>query len=123
MQYEEQTEELDFFSLGWQSSESMYDYLLAADLAFFPGTHSVLWEQSVGVGLPCVFKRIEGITHLDIGGNCRFIEDVSVSGILKELQTLFSSQKVLSGMKNAASNVKHEQFYYSNIAKQAIGRA
>ena len=44
-------------SVGWISSDKVYDYLFAADLGFFPGTHSVLWEQAVGSGVPCVFKK------------------------------------------------------------------
>lgn len=119
--YIEETEGLEFFDFGWQSSESMYDYLMAADLAFFPGTHSVLWEQAVGVGLPCVFKRIEGITHLDIGGNCRFIDDVTVEGITNELKSIFTLPGKFAKMKLAANSVKHEDFYYSKIAEQAIG--
>ena len=40
-------------SIGWIDAEKVYDYFFAADLAIFPGTHSVLWEQAVGTGLPC----------------------------------------------------------------------
>ena len=60
--------------VGWISSEQVCDYFMASDLAFFPGTHSVLWEQAVGSGLPCIFKKWMGIQHVDIGGNCLFIQ-------------------------------------------------
>jgi hypothetical protein len=43
--------------LGWVPSEKVYNYFFAGDLAFFPGTHSVLWEQAVGIGLPCILKN------------------------------------------------------------------
>jgi hypothetical protein len=33
-------------AVGWVDAAKVYDYLLAADLAIFPGTHSVLWEQA-----------------------------------------------------------------------------
>ncbi len=42
-------------AVGWVDAEKVYDYLLAADLAVFPGTHSVFWEQAVGTGSPRVF--------------------------------------------------------------------
>ena len=31
-------------------------------------------EKAVGKGKPCVFKRISGFEHIDIGGNCLFFE-------------------------------------------------
>ena len=55
---------------GWVEADTVYDYFLASDLGVFPGTHSVLWEQAVGSGLPCIFKKWPGMTHVDVGGNC-----------------------------------------------------
>ena len=38
--------------VGWLSSEKTIEYFFASDLAVFPGTHSVLWEQAVGISIP-----------------------------------------------------------------------
>ena len=62
-------------AIGWVNPDSIYDYFLASDLGVFPGTHSVLWEQAVGTGLPCIFHEWPGMTHVDIGGNCVFIKN------------------------------------------------
>ena len=37
---------------GWLAAEKAYDLFMASDLAFFPGTHSVLWEQAVATATP-----------------------------------------------------------------------
>jgi glycosyltransferase involved in cell wall biosynthesis len=38
--------------VGWQDRDGVYDHMDAADLAVFPASQSVLWQQSLGMGLP-----------------------------------------------------------------------
>lgn len=38
--------------IGWVKAEESYEYFAAADLAIFPGRHSVFWEQVAGMGIP-----------------------------------------------------------------------
>ena len=37
---------------GWQSPDDINAILYASDLGCFPGTHSVIWEQALGLGSP-----------------------------------------------------------------------
>jgi len=106
--------------IGWANASQTYDYLLAADLAFFPGTHSVLWEQSVGVGLPCVFKRWNGIEHVDLDGNCLFIDNGDLMEIKKMILLLYNDRSLLMSMKKVASDRGIKEFSYYEIAKKAI---
>lgn len=106
--------------LGWQDSNKILDYLIFADLIVFPGTHSVLWEQAVGVGVPCVFKHWEGMTHVDVGGNCEFLFDDKVEEIENVLLSIINdSDKYLLMKKNAVEKGLRE-FSYSDIADRAI---
>ncbi|KAF1082718.1 MAG: hypothetical protein GQF41_0485 [Candidatus Rifleibacterium amylolyticum] len=106
--------------LGWLNPRKVYDILFSADLGFFPGTHSVLWEQCVGIGLPCVFKRWPRIQHVDLGGNCRFIDDVGTDIIHNEIELICNNENLYNGMKKAAMVNGIAKFSYSEIAKQAI---
>ena len=54
--------------IGWIESTKVYDYFIASDLAVFPGTHSVLWEQAAACGIPMIVKDWEGMHHVDVGG-------------------------------------------------------
>lgn len=107
-------------SLGWIPSEKAYDYLLAADVAVFPGTHSVLWEQAVGVGLPCIFKKWDGIQHVDVGGNCLFLETNEISEIQEKISLLYKNRELFANMKQIAVNKGITAFSYYEIAKRAI---
>ena len=60
--------------LGWCSARQVMNCMIASDLACFPGTHSTLWEQTVGVGLPAIFKRWPEMEHVNINGNCKFVK-------------------------------------------------
>jgi len=104
--------------LGWLNQVDIYKYYLAADLAVFPGTHSVLWEQAVGIGLPCIFKFWEGFQHLDLTGNCIFIDETSEAIehilILKEQSEILDQMKLISRLKGVA------KFSFSKIARRAI---
>ncbi len=106
--------------LGWQKPSEIYNLLFASDLGFFPGTHSVLWEQSCGVGLPCVFKRWENMQHVDLGGNCIFMDDVNVKLIQDIILYLRANKEDYFKMQKVAIDKCINHFSYSNIAKRAI---
>jgi len=107
--------------VNWISAEDILDYFILADLIIFPGTHSVLWEQAVGAGKPCLFKYWNGMTHVDIGGNCKFLYEDSADEIYQILKDILSDDKnEYNKMLKNAKNNSREQFSYNNIAKRAI---
>jgi len=106
--------------IDWQSSIEIYKIFLASDLAIFPGRHSVLWEQAVGLGLPCIFKRWHGHQHVDIGGNCLFIDDVNEMTIKEILIHVIKNTDLYQKMKLIASEKGNKEFSYYEISKYAI---
>jgi glycosyltransferase involved in cell wall biosynthesis len=106
--------------VGWIEPSIIPHYIFAADIAFYPGTHSVLWEQSVGLGIPCVFKKWEGIQHIDLGGNCLFLEDVTIDSIIEKILYLYNNRTFVNDMHNTAIIKGPQYFSYYEIAKKAI---
>lgn len=106
--------------LGWQNQEQINELLLSADLGVFPGTHSTLWEQSCGLGLPCVFKKWENIQHVDIGGNCIFLNPVTPETIANEIYKIYSEKDFYKSMRCVAELKGIKHFSYDTIAKRAI---
>lgn len=107
--------------IGWVKSDKVYDYFLAADLAVFPGTHSVLWEQAIGTGLPCVFKKWKGMNHVDIGGNCLLLDECNSEEIKKCILNIYNNGKLYYSMKKVSEEKGISKFSYTNIAKVSIG--
>lgn len=105
---------------GWLDSELTTKYFLAADLAFFPGTHSVLWEQAIGLGLPGIFKKWNGIQHIDLKGNCLFIDSNDLTEIKRNILLVLNDKELFKRMKKVALERGVREFSYFEIAKRAI---
>lgn len=43
--------------VGWQDKAGVYRHLAASDIAVFPASQSVLWQQSIGMGLPIIVSE------------------------------------------------------------------
>lgn len=105
--------------IGWIDADNVYNYFFASDLVFFPGQHSVLWEQACAAKSPCVFRRWEGMDHVNNGGNARFIDDVSVDGIIECIESLcFTS--LYDEMKKIAESENTDIYMYSKIAERSL---
>lgn len=106
--------------LGWIDADKAYDYFLAADLAVFPGTHSVLWEQACACGIPGIFKNWEGMRHMDLGGNAEFLYNDSVDEIKEKILEIYNNKEKYENMKKIAVEKGIKTFSYREIAKRAI---
>jgi glycosyltransferase involved in cell wall biosynthesis len=53
---------------GWLDKRAMYEHLDASDVAIFPASQSVLWQQSIGMGLPIIVSDRSDLTkgHQDV---------------------------------------------------------
>jgi len=106
--------------IGWIQSNESYDYFAAADLVIFPGRHSVFWEQVAGMGIPMVCKKWDGTTHIDVGGNVKFLENDSAYEIQKIIQKLVDNPGIYQNMLAVALGSGKEIFSYKDISKRAI---
>lgn len=106
--------------IGWLNNKQIIDWMLAADLVVFPGTHSVLWESCVACGTPMIVNDWVGMHHIDIGGNCKFLNGADKDVLKKSIMSLMNTPSEYENMFKAANSEKRKLFLYSNIAKRAI---
>ncbi len=106
--------------IGWINSKETLNYYGAADLVVFPGRHSVFWEQVTGIGKPMICKYWDGTTHVDLGGNVKFLYDDTVEGLTKVLDSVINSKEEYNKMKKVAQEKGMKVFSYSEIAKRSI---
>ena len=107
--------------IGWVNSSDTYKYFSAADIIVFPGLHSVFWEQVVGLGKPCVFRYMEGFTHIDLDGNCKFLYQDSVEEIKQTIIEIITNDNLYKNMKKIALTKGMDYFSYKEIARKSIG--
>ena len=106
--------------MGWCDAARVMACMNASDLACFPGTHSTLWEQAVGLGLPGVFKRWPEMEHVNVNGNCLFVKGEDVDELSEVLRSLVSGDVYATLLGRAAE--ASGAFQYSRIAARAIGK-
>lgn len=106
--------------LGWKNQQEIYELFTLSDLGIFPGTHSVLWEQACASGLPCIFKHWKGMEHVDVGGNCLFLESSSVQEIKELIENIFNDNILFDRMKDVSICKAMKEFSYIEIAKKSI---
>lgn len=104
---------------GWIPSQQLYGYFFASDLAFFPGQHSVLWEQACASKLPCVFGKWEGMDHVNNGGNARFL-DCNTPEQLRDMILQLRFTPEYQEMLAAARSDKTDIYLYSRIAEKSL---
>lgn len=107
-------------SIGWIQAKDSYQYFAAADLVVFPGRHSVFWEQVAAQGIPMLCKKWDGTTHVDVGGNVRFLEKDSADEIQVAIEELLNQPEKYQQMKRVAVEQGKKTFLYSDIAKRCI---
>ena len=106
--------------IGWINSTDTLNYYGAADLVIFPGRHSVFWEQVVGIGKPMICKYWAGTTHVDLGGNVKFLYKDTVEELTEVINTVLGSADVFHQMEEIAQSRGMEYFSYQEIAKKSI---
>lgn len=105
--------------IGWIPSDKVYSYFFAADLVFFPGQHSVLWEQACAAKVPCVFEKWEGMDHVNNGGNSDFISPVNIETLSKKIEELCFTERYYQ-MKRVAESEATDVYLYSKIAEKSL---
>lgn len=106
--------------IGWLNNKQIIDWMLAADLVVFPGTHSVLWESCVACGTPMIVNDWPGMHHIDIGGNCKFVNGSDKNELINTISHIIDVPNEYNNMVKAANTKRREEFLYSIIAKRAI---
>lgn len=106
--------------IGWIKSDESYDYFSAADLVVFPGRHSVFWEQVAGLGIPMICKFWDGTTHIDVGGNVRFLYNDSADEIYSVIKELTENSEEYEKMKSVAVEKGRDSFLYDSIARRSL---
>jgi glycosyltransferase involved in cell wall biosynthesis len=105
--------------IGYVDSQKVQKYFLASDFGVFIGRHSVLWEEAIGCGLPCVFRRYEKHDHTEVCGNCICLEKANEEDVYQIMCEFASFSEEYLRMK-AAAKIAAESFSYHSIAYKSV---
>lgn len=103
---------------NWLDNTDSIRLFSIADLVYFPGGHSVYWEQVQGMGVPLLVVEKSNTYHLNNLDSVLTYNEQDTYKLYEFIIDLLNSNKI-NEIKKAA--VSHKQdFYYSKIAKKSL---
>lgn len=106
--------------IGWVDGEVVHDYMAACDIAVFPASQSVLWQQAIGSGLPLIIgqSKNQDLTYLNKNSNLFLIESGSMNAnkIYSVIKLLIEDRILLDSMKMNSYKTAKEFLSYDIIS-------
>jgi glycosyltransferase involved in cell wall biosynthesis len=115
---------IDVRFTGWLGREDIYRHLVMADLAVFPASQSILWQQAIACGLPLICGDVghQDISYLNLAENIVILRNgqISVDGIVDALQETAGSRARLRKMREGASRVAEEHLDWNRLINRTL---
>jgi len=103
--------------LGFINPDTVNEVIISSDIGIFLGRHSVIWEQSVGLGLPLILGCANQVNHLNHNDNIIFAPSATIAIDLLNEAILNQSLPNLRARALADSRL---QFSYRAIACKSL---
>lgn len=92
--------------VGWQNNRGVYEHLAASDLAVFPASQSIVWQQALASHLPIIVGDIgeQSISYLNEYNAIIELEhnQITKANIKEAIKIIIADDCLLEGKKRAA---------------------
>ena len=115
--------------VGWQDRIGVYDHMAASDVAVFPASQSVLWQQSLGMGLPLVVAETgpgirvrQDVSYMNAFGAAAVVDGIGdvAAQISVAIASLRDDPVHLARRREAAFETAEKVISYDAIARQTL---
>lgn len=121
---EELSQNLNVHFVGWITAEETLQLFLISDIAVFPASQSVLWQQAIGAGLPLVVGDSGGQSPDYMNKNNNIIivekENLNAGTFSNVLNRLISDEEERKRMSEGAVLTTKTYLDYKIIAEKTI---
>jgi 1,2-diacylglycerol 3-alpha-glucosyltransferase len=104
---------------GWQDATGGYHHMLLSDIAIFPASQSVMWQQAIGCGLPLIVGNTGGQDpeYLNRNDNMRIVgpNAIRMESYRDILIELTSHPEILKSMASGAGKTYREFLDWNTI--------
>jgi 1,2-diacylglycerol 3-alpha-glucosyltransferase len=109
---------------GWLGPEDIYRHLDLADLAVFPASQSILWQQAIACGLPLICGDIghQDISYLNLADNIVILphEQIQADRLAAEIQRVAGRPERMRQMKEGAARVASEHMDWNRLIERTL---
>jgi hypothetical protein len=122
------------YYVGWVSGNDVYKYIAASDFAIFPGSQSVLWQQSIGMGLVTMLGKYsikpngaiidQHVEYLNANNNILILHSKGskTKEIESNLNTCLNSPDYFDSIRNNSLALGRSFLSYKSIINQILKR-
>ena len=113
-----------FHLVGWLGREDIYRHLAAADLAVFPASQSILWQQAIAAGLPLIAGDVghQDISYLNLHDNIIVLKnsEIRADRIALEMAAVLGNASRRHEMSLGAQKVAAEQLDWNRLIERTL---
>lgn len=110
--------------VGWQNNEGCYLHMLASDIAVFPASQSVMWQQSIVSGLPLIVGDTGGQdpSYLNTSENMIVLpgSQIKASKFRDALEPIMRSAELRNKMANGAQITASKLLDWNKIVEKIV---
>jgi 1,2-diacylglycerol 3-alpha-glucosyltransferase len=110
--------------VGWLNKEQVYAHLNASDIAIFPASQSVLWQQAICMHLPLVVGDIGGQSIAYLNEEQNVIEvpaaDITVETFMQIITDLVNNSAKRQAMSLGAEKVTSDQLDWNQMVYKTL---
>jgi len=110
--------------VGWLNQQDLNRHLAMADLAVFPASQSILWQQAIAMGLPLIAGDTghQDISYLNTERNIVILRDaeIGVEGIASAIAEVIGDPGRLRAMSEGALRVADEHLNWDRLVERTL---
>jgi glycosyltransferase involved in cell wall biosynthesis len=109
---------------GWLGREPIYRHLDMADLAVFPASQSILWQQAIACGVPLICGDLghQDISYLNLADNIVVLrrEQITAQHLAASIEAAVRGPGRLQRMREGAARVAAEQLDWNRLIERTL---
>ncbi|MDR6487554.1 glycosyltransferase involved in cell wall biosynthesis [Chryseobacterium vietnamense] len=110
--------------IGWLNNRGVYEYLSASDLAVFPASQSIVWQQALASGLPLIVGDVgeQSVQYLNEFGAITELkkEDINKEKIKKSIEDIIYREDELSLRKELALKTSSKYLDWNHLINKTL---
>ncbi len=109
---------------GWLGREDIYRHLDMADLAVFPASQSILWQQAIACGLPLVCGNTghQDISYLNLADNIVVLpaEQIRADRLAGDIDAKAGQPTPVQQFRHGAARVAEEHLDWNRLIERTL---
>lgn len=110
--------------VGWQNQDDLNRYLSMADLAVFPASQSILWQQAIAMGLPLIVGDTghQDISYLNLEDNIIILREgeIVVDRLMQAIASVIGEPGRIRAMSDGALRVASEHLDWDRLLQRTL---